>query len=132
MAGWSRLRGAWLVSLLVLVAAVLALSGETAVAKHVRRTSRALPGTNFDGGDGNQANGTGFDWEGLQAQGKVHHKADCPTGVASPCPIPGDDIYAGGNKATPPGAGKSSLSRAAAIRTQRRPTSSTRTGDFNM
>jgi hypothetical protein len=68
------LRGAVL-GLLVVFA--LGLGAGTAVAGTLTTTSATLPGSFFQGGDGDQLNAPGLiDWEGLEADGRVVHTVD--------------------------------------------------------
>ncbi|MFL5863392.1 MAG: hypothetical protein ACJ780_21900 [Solirubrobacteraceae bacterium] len=105
--GWAGMRRGWGVALLLLVASVLSFGAWTASAKRVRVTDSPLPGSRFLGGNGVQANpapgNRNFDWQGLQARHQVLHTADCPPGVASPCPAASDNIFAGGSKDDAPG-----------------------------
>jgi hypothetical protein len=89
----------------LIVACGVGLGGSAAFAKRVRSTPRALSGSEFQGGDGDQldSNGPGIDWQGLKALGRVNYKADCPPGVMSPCPTASDDIFGGGSKELSPG-----------------------------
>ena len=58
-------------------------------------TPNPLPGSQFQGGDGNQGDAPGLiDWEGLQASGRFGHTSD---------PQANDDIFAGGDKELEPG-----------------------------
>jgi hypothetical protein len=87
-----RLRRALTVAL---VSAMLVALCQVALAFDVTTTARPLPGSQFQGGDGNQADMTGLiDWQGLQADGRVHHTVD-PNAV--------DNIFAGGSKELSPG-----------------------------
>ena len=58
-------------------------------------TSNPLPGSQFQGGDGNQGDAPGLiDWEERQASGRFGHTSD---------PQANDDIFAGGDKELEPG-----------------------------
>jgi hypothetical protein len=74
----------------VLLAAAMALvlGRAGALAIDVPSTTQPLPGSQFQGGDGNEDNAPGLiDWQGLEADGRVAHTVD-PNGK--------DDIFAGG------------------------------------
>jgi hypothetical protein len=82
--------------LLALVGSSL-IGAWTALARSVvtPTTPNPLPGSQFQGGDGNQDNAPGLiDWQGLQADGRVGHTSD---------PQANDDIFAGGTKELEPG-----------------------------
>jgi hypothetical protein len=56
----------------LLVASALGVGAGAAVAGTLTTTSATLPGSFFQGGDGDQLNAPGLiDWEGLQADGRV-------------------------------------------------------------
>jgi len=82
------------------VSAVLCLSGlggGTALGLETVVTQTPLPGSQFQGGDGNQddAPSLGYiDWQGLQLDGRVEHVSD---------PNARDDIFGGGSKELEPG-----------------------------
>jgi hypothetical protein len=86
------MRTGWRVGILLLVVCALALGGWTALAQtiSVGPTTNPLPGSQFQGGDGNQDNATGLiDWQGLQAEGQVDHTSD---------PQTNDNVFAGGSE----------------------------------
>jgi hypothetical protein len=90
------LRGAWLAGLLALVGLLL-IGAWTAVAQSVvtPTTPNPLPGSQFQGGDGNQANAPGLiDWQGLEASSRVGYTSD---------PQANDDVFAGGTNELDPG-----------------------------
>jgi hypothetical protein len=75
---------------LVLAAALLALGVPAALAVRTPRTTSALPGSQFQGGDGNQDNAAPLiDWQGLQADGRVGHTSD---------PNANDNVFASGSE----------------------------------
>jgi hypothetical protein len=58
-------------------------------------TPNPLPGSQFQGGDGNQIDAPGLiDWQGLQVNGRVGHTSD---------PQAQDDVFAGGTEELKPG-----------------------------
>jgi hypothetical protein len=82
-----------------LVVAAPAFGGVSALAVTVKSTPDPLPGSSFQGADGNQAIPSPnpdrvTDWQGLQADGRVHHTVD---------PDQPDGIFAGGSKELEPG-----------------------------
>jgi hypothetical protein len=97
--GMSRaigLRG-WRAAVLLVAAGSLSFGAWTALAQSVTVTATPdpLPGSQFQGGDGNQDNAPGLiDWQGLQADGRVGHTSD---------PQANDNIFAGGSKELQPG-----------------------------
>jgi hypothetical protein len=85
--------------LLLLVACSLIVGVPTALAQTVTvlPTSAPLPGSQFQGGDGDQDDAPAvglIDWQGLQADGRVGHTTD---------PQANDDIFEGGSKELEPG-----------------------------
>jgi hypothetical protein len=71
--------------------AVMALAGPVTVIT----TEQPLPGSQFQGGDGNQDDtSTLIDWQGLQADERVEHTSD---------PNERDDVFGGGAKELEPG-----------------------------
>jgi hypothetical protein len=66
--------------------------GQSALAAILSSTSQPLPGSQFQGADGNQDNDTAaglIDWQGLQADGVVKHISD---------PNANDNVFGGGDK----------------------------------
>ena len=95
--GTRRLR--WLAALALLLASPLVLGSLTALAAPVNTTTteQPLPGSQFQGGDGNQDDNLGLgliDWQGLQADGRVAHTSD---------PNANDNVFSGGDKEDEPG-----------------------------
>jgi len=91
-----RFPGRWLTGLLALVGFML-IGVWTALAQSVvtPTTPNPLPGSQFQGGDGNQAKAPGLiDWQGLQASGRVGYTFD---------PQANDNVFAGGTKELEPG-----------------------------
>jgi hypothetical protein len=85
------MRGCLRVGALLLATCALALGVGTARAQTigVSPTNNPLPGSQFQGGDGNQDNSSGLiDWEGLRADGRVGHTSD---------PQANDNVFAGGS-----------------------------------
>jgi hypothetical protein len=81
----------------LVLAGFLLVGAWTAFAQSVvtPTTPDPLPGSEFQGGDGDQSVAPGLiDWQGLQASGRVGHTAD---------PQTDDDIFAGGSKELEPG-----------------------------
>ncbi len=91
-------RAGWKVKLGLLVACACVLAGWSAAAAgalSLASTGQPLPGSQFQGGDGNQADTPGLiDWQGLQADGRVFHTSD---------PQASDNIFKGGSKELDPG-----------------------------
>ncbi|MGO9822680.1 MAG: hypothetical protein ACLPTJ_18790, partial [Solirubrobacteraceae bacterium] len=86
---FARFAGVALVALCVLV-----LAGSSAAQTNLAPTELPLPGSQFQGGDGNQYNAPGLiDWQGLEANGEVGHTSD---------PQHPDNIFAGGAKELDP------------------------------
>jgi hypothetical protein len=82
---------------LSVLAGFLLVGAWTALAQSVvtPTTPNPLPGSQFQGGDGNQVNALGLiDWQGLAASGRVGHTSD---------PQTNDDVFAGGDKELEPG-----------------------------
>ena len=79
-----------------LVVCSLGFGAWTALAQTITTTtSQPLPGSQFQGGDGDQDNATGLiDWQGLQADGQVDHTSD---------PNAQDNIFHGGSEELLPG-----------------------------
>lgn len=78
-----------------LAAFAVGLCAGTAVADTLATTSAPLPGSFFQGADGDQLNAPGLiDWQGLQADGRVVHTAD---------PNAQDNIFGPGAKELEPG-----------------------------
>src|SRR5262245_25476396 len=78
---------------LVVVLAGISLAVPAAGAQQLPPTSNPLPGSTFQGGDGNQAPALGFvDWATLAAEGRVQH---------SPDPTP-DNAFGGGTQNNAP------------------------------
>jgi hypothetical protein len=98
-------RFVWAIVAGLLVVAALGIGASTALGQHrVKRTTRSLPGSNFDGGDGNQADGSGFDWQGLYQQylageAVFGHTMD----FAGPSIDEADDQFTSGSKELDPG-----------------------------
>ena len=83
----------WLASGAVVVA--LAVGAQPASAVGLRGSTSPLPGSTFQGADGDQDDASRFvDWQGLQARGRV---------VASPDPNDADSAFKGGTKEDEPG-----------------------------
>jgi hypothetical protein len=66
---------------MLLVVCALGFGAWTADAVTVNTTTQPLPGSQFQGGDGNQDNPSPnpdklIDWRGLQAGGQVQHTSD--------------------------------------------------------
>ena len=85
--------------MLLLVACSLIVGVPTALAQTVTvlPTSAPLPGSQFQGGDGDQDDAPALgliDWQGLHADGRVGHTTD---------PQANDDIFKGGSKELEPG-----------------------------
>jgi hypothetical protein len=81
----------------VVLACSLGLGAVMALAQPVTviTTEQPLPGSQFQGGDGNQDDtSTLIDWRGLQADERVEHTSD---------PNEHDDIFGGGSKELKPG-----------------------------
>jgi hypothetical protein len=81
----------------VLVLCLIGFAARVALAQSVitPTTPNPLPGSQFQGGDGNQDNASGLiDWQGFQADGRVGHTSD---------PQANDDIFAGGTEELKPG-----------------------------
>ncbi len=79
---------------MLLVAASVAVGAPSALAFHTPRTTSTLPGSQFQGGDGDQNNAPPLiDWQGLQADGRVGHTSDYN---------PSDDAFSGGSKEDDP------------------------------
>ena len=96
MSGRARLRGGRKAALVLLVFASVGFGASTALAQtvSVSTTTLPLPGSQFQGGDGDLANASGLiDWQGLQADGVVGHTSD---------PQASDNIFAGGSKELEP------------------------------
>jgi hypothetical protein len=71
-------------------------AGWAAASTILNPTSQPLPGSMFQGGDGDQANATSagrIDWQGLEANGRVAHVID---------PNSKDDVFSGGDKEDKP------------------------------
>ena len=79
------------IGVLVVLACLLGLAAAPAGAQ---LPSAPLPGSSFEGGDGDQADADAVDWETLQAQGGVQHSPDADTP---------DSIFASGSKELRPG-----------------------------
>jgi hypothetical protein len=83
---------------LLLLVCSLGLGSGTALAVPILETvntTQPLPGSQFQGGDGNQENGQGYiDWEGLQLDERVEHTSD---------PNEHDNVFHGGSKELEPG-----------------------------
>jgi hypothetical protein len=80
----------------MLFVVALAFGGWTALARTANPTSTPLPGSQFQGGDGDQDNDTAhgwIDWQALQLDGKVGHKSD---------PNANDNVFVGGDKEDSP------------------------------
>ena len=72
----------------------LALVQSSAAQTNVTPTSQPLAGSQFQGGDGNQVDDSGFiDWQGFWADGLVDHTSD---------PQNPDNVFAGGSKELEP------------------------------
>jgi hypothetical protein len=85
---------AWTTGLAVVVCA-LGLAAAPGFAVTVTTTSQPLPGSQFQGGDGDQDEPSPFiDWQGLAADGRVTHVSD---------PQSPDNVFAGGSKELDPG-----------------------------
>ncbi len=79
----------------LLVALALVCLGVVPASAQVPSGNGALPGSTFQGGDGNQDNAAPLvDWQGLQATGRVRHNPD---------PNAQDSAFAGGTKELLPG-----------------------------
>ena len=91
-----KARIGWRVFLVALVVCSLALGAWTALAQTITTTTdQPLPGSQFQGGDGNQNITSSFaDWQGFQADGQVDHTSD---------PNAEDNIFHGGSKELDPG-----------------------------
>ena len=73
----------------------LGLVRSSAAQVYLASASVPLPGSQFQGGDGNQVDEGGFiDWQGLQADGRVGHTYD----LENP-----DNVFSGGDKEDQPG-----------------------------
>ena len=81
---------------MALVVCSLGFAAWTALAQTITTTTdQPLPGSQFQGGDGNQDNTSSFaDWQGFQADGQVDHTSD---------PNAQDNIFHGGSKELQPG-----------------------------
>jgi hypothetical protein len=87
---WSRVRRAWPAGVVALVAGAVLIAAWTASAAILQTTDQPLPGSQFQGADGNQDDVAGLiDWQGLQASGRVQHTSD---------PNAQDDVFTGGDK----------------------------------
>lgn len=88
-------RGRWRACLVLLVVCASGVAAWTALAQTVvPGTNNPLPGSQFQGGDGNQDNAAGLiDWQGMQADGKVGHTSD---------PQANDNIFTQGSKELSP------------------------------
>jgi hypothetical protein len=81
---------------LLLALAIGVLAATAAFARPLPPTLNPLPGSSFQGGDGNQDNQADpplIDWQALQAAGRVHH---------SPDPNAQDNAFVGGSKENVP------------------------------
>src|SRR3954467_14212253 len=79
----------------VVLAAALIAGASPAAAVTLAPTPSPLPGSNFQGADGNQTDEAPYtDWAGLNATGRVGHSDD---------PNANDDIFKGGSKEDDPG-----------------------------
>ncbi len=87
------------VAIALIVAGALGLGASTVLAQlTLSPTPDPLPGSNFQGGDGNQTDANGHvDWQGLQAAGRVGQTQD-GTGNS-------DDSFTAGSEELTPGAG---------------------------
>jgi hypothetical protein len=85
-------RGRRGVGVVVVLASLLWLAAPPAAAQ-LRVTPGPLPGSSFQGGDGNQADEGGVDWQTFVTTGRVRHSPD-----ADP-----DSIFEAGTKETAPG-----------------------------
>ena len=94
-------RFAWPIVVGFLVVGALGVVASTALGQlRVRPTPRVLPGSNFQGGDGNQADEGGqLDWHGLYAAGGVGHTMD----FAGPSVDEADDQFTQGSEELNPG-----------------------------
>ena len=81
----------------IALASVLAIAGTAAspaAATPLRPSSAALPGSSFQGADGDHDDGAGLvDWQGVRARGAVVH---------SPDPNDNDSAFAGGSEENEP------------------------------
>jgi hypothetical protein len=94
------------VAWLGLVSALLAAAPASATV--LTPTTNPLPGSMFQGADGNQDDAPPLlDWQALQADGRVVH---------SPDPNAQDSAFTGGSKETSPASGASPPSPAASTR----------------
>ena len=86
-----------LTALMTLVVVCLCGGGALAALARTRQlssTADPLPGSQFQGGDGNQDDAAGLiDWQGLQADGRVSHTSD---------PQANDNIFTGGSEELKP------------------------------
>ena len=95
----------------VLVGSLLAASPASAVA--LSPTPNPLPGSMFQGADGDQDDSPPYlDWQALQAEGRVRH---------SPDPNAADDAFQGGSKEDKPGQWSSRPRKAASPRQGQHP-----------
>jgi hypothetical protein len=75
-------RGGWRAGLLLLVATCFGLSAPAVFADTLTTTTSPLPGSSFQGADGNQDNvppvgtPTRIDWQSLQADPRLVHTSD--------------------------------------------------------
>ena len=92
-------RGVSRAALVAFFAAIaLALGASTAFGFTLERTDSPLPGSNFQGGDGNQEDAaTHIDWQALQQLGLVHTKTDLGPGTNL------DDHFTAGSSEGSPG-----------------------------
>ena len=83
------------VAVVVMVGVLVGVGASPALAVPVATTRAPLPGSQFQGGDGEQANAAGLiDWQGFEADGRVTHTSD---------PNADDNIFSGGSKELEPG-----------------------------
>jgi hypothetical protein len=83
------------------------LGGGSALALVVTTTPEPLPGSQFQGGDGNQDDtATLIDWQGLQADERVQHTSD---------PNAEDNVFAGGAKEGEPGKWSFAIDKGGAV-----------------
>ncbi len=85
------------VTLLLACSLVLGSLAALAAPVNTTTTEQPLPGSQFQGGDGDQDNNLALsliDWQGLQADGRVAHISD---------PDANDNVFSGGDKENEPG-----------------------------